>query len=97
MFEKNYDEKIEILSEGIGHINDSIKNLIESLKNLRELYDSSQDGIMQMAIIQNQHKQIISFLMNHTSVDTDAQKDFEKMLSEVSKIEKDVKKKLEKK
>ena len=84
MFRKNYDETI-------GKLIEANNNHVKSIESLRELFDSMQESMITMAKIQSQHKAIITFLINHASVDSDAQEDLFKMLGQIKQVEEDVK------
>lgn len=86
MFGKNYDEKI-------GKLIEANNNNVEQIKFLKESLDTTQEMMIDVAKIQSQHKSIITFLIKHASVDSDAQEDLFKMLGEISQVEKDIKKK----
>lgn len=87
MFGKNYDKNIENLWEGINSVikqsNKSTEILDKLILNLNEL----QEDILQIAKTQAQHKQIISFLMHHSSVDEDSKDDFLEMLEKIKDLE----------
>lgn len=78
MFGKNYDEKIEQLTEANN-------NNFQAIKDLRELFDSLQDSMIDIAKVQAQHKQFIQFFVNHGTVDSEAQEDLIKMIQEIAK------------
>jgi hypothetical protein len=91
MFGKNYDSQISKLIEVTNKLTESNNSNVKVINDLKELFDSMQDNILQIAKIQNQHKAIISFLINHASVDVDAQEDLFKMLGQIKQVEEDVK------
>lgn len=72
MFGKNYDEQIN--------------KLVESDNYLHDLFSSMQATMIDYAKVQAQHKIIISFLLNHATVDADAQEDLEKMMKDIANL-----------
>ena len=60
-----------------------ILNIIKSVQNQSTL---DMESLIQMAKVQAQHKESITFLLNHATVDEDAKEDFFKMLKKISKI-----------
>jgi superfamily I DNA and RNA helicase len=91
MFGKNYDEEIKQLIDVNNNNVKNINDLIKSNNSLQELFSSLQDNLIKFAKIQAQHKSMITFLINHASVDEDSQEDLSKMMQEISKLEKEIK------
>ena len=103
MFGKNYDEQISKLIKVSNNLVETnrmnvkeIDNLRDAFNNLQKLFGSMQENILGIAKIQSQHKSAITFLINHASVDADAQEDLFKMLKEIKQINDDVEKKTKK-
>ena len=96
IFGKNYDEKINEISRIINLQDEINNNNVKFIKDLHELFDSIQESMITMAKVQAQHKAIITFLVNHVTVDSDAQEDLTKMMQEIIRVEKDVGKELKK-
>lgn len=96
MFGKNYDKEISDIIQVIKGVNDNMKNLNYNVESIQKVVDSLQDNMITIAKVQAQHKAIVSFLVNHASVDEDAKEDLEKMMREIIKVERDVNKELKK-
>lgn len=97
MFGKNYDKEIADIIQVIKGVNDNIKNLNYNIQSVQKVVDTLQDNMIAMAKIQAQHKAIVSFLVNHASVDENAQEDLTKMMQEIMKFEKEFKRSKESK
>ena len=93
MFGKNYDEDVKRLNEIAQGLAQTDTKIIESIKDLRDLYDYLEESVITLAKVQAQHRTIIRFFMNHATVNEDAQDDLSKMMQEVSKIENEFKEK----
>lgn len=91
MFGKNYDKEISELIQSNNKLVKSVDESIKSINTLQDLFSSMQESIIAMAKVQSQHKAIITFLVNHASVDSDAEEDLHKMMQEIIKFEKEVK------
>ncbi|MBD3183837.1 hypothetical protein GF312_16250 [Candidatus Poribacteria bacterium] len=63
------------------------KMIVDTQKQITELHKS----LIQIAKIQAQHKQAISFLLNNSSMNAGCVDDFVKMLEGIGDIEKEVK------
>ena len=87
MFGKNYDKEIKMLMDGNV---DSSKKIVETRNMILELNkDSSNihDSMIELAKVQATHKECITFLLNHATVDADAKKDFMKLIKNIVKAE----------
>lgn len=93
MFGKNYDDEISKIIKQLNENTKSINEVIISFNNLQTMFGDLQKNVINLAKIQSQHKAIISFLVNHASVDEDAQEDLHKMIQEIIKTEKEIKEK----
>jgi septation ring formation regulator EzrA len=88
---KNYDKEIADLMRQHNEIVSALNKNMSSFNNLQDLFSSLQESMIQMAKVQAQHKAIITFLVNHATVDADAEEDLHKMMQDIMKVEKDVK------
>lgn len=93
LFGKNYDAELDGYNKRINDLIKSMNKNITSMNDLQDLFSSLQDSVIQFAKIQGQHKAMLSFLINHATVDADAQEDLDKMMQEIMKVEKDIKQK----
>ncbi len=84
MFGKKYDKEIELLIKANSVI-------LKSIESLKELFDGLQQSVLDMCKIQTQHRHLMTFLLNHASMDPDAEEDLLKMLKEIKQIEDEVK------
>ncbi len=82
MFGKNYDAEINKLTELNNKLVSANNNHVKNIDDLR-------DNMINIAKIQAQHKAIITFLLNHATVDAD---DIMKVEKEVKKIKITIKK-----
>ena len=91
MFGKDYNKEISDLISANNKSVKSIDNIIKEINSLKSLFSSIQEDIIQIAKVQANHKEIITFLLNHTSVDADTaedtQKDFFEMLKKIKETE----------
>ncbi len=85
MFGKNYDEEINHLNNEIKNCDKNIGMLNKNLESLQELFSSIQKSMIEIAMIQAQHKEFIQFFVNHGTVDTDAQEDLIKLIKNTVK------------
>lgn len=84
IFGKDYTEEIASLFK----FQEKNTDAIISLQNL---FSKTQDAMIDMAKIQAQHKAIISFLLNHATVDPGCEEDLTKMMQTIMSTEKEVK------
>ena len=92
MFGKDYSKEMSELKEIIKSIQrqqGEILNIVQSVQKQSEL---DTDNLIQMAKVQATHKQSITFLLNHATVDEGARADFFKMLRDISEVNKIVQK-----
>ena len=90
MFGKNYDKQISNLIEAHNKLVKSVDNCVSVVSSMQNRISILQTDLLDMEKVQAQHKTIISFLLNHVIIDADAQKDLEKMMQEIMKVEREV-------
>ena len=88
MFGKNYDKEIDAITKQLNSNTNSIIYLVKEFNNLNEKHSEILDHLVKITAIQAQHKTMLSFLINHATVDSDAKEDVSKMMQEVIKLEK---------
>ena len=93
----NYDKEIKDLFEITSGLSKNINRLLELMDLELEHQDFIRENVLTIAKVQAQHKTIMTFLLNHVQLDTDAQGDLMEMLKDVKKIEDDIKKESKKK
>ena len=86
MFGKNYDKEIENLWEAINVAAKQLNKNIKTLGELIEICNSLQDQLISSSLVIKQHKEIITFLLKNTSIDSEGQKDLIKLLSNTREI-----------
>lgn len=91
LFGKDYDKNIQNLWEAINASIKSNNKSVEAIDELRKDFSSLQESLIGFGKIQLQHKAIITFLVNHATVDEDCKDDLEKMMQEIIKVEREVK------
>lgn len=91
LFGKDYDKNIQNLWEAINVNIKSNNKSVEAINELRKDFSSLQDSLISFGKIQLQHKAIVTFLVNHASVDEDCKEDLEKMMQEIIRVENEVK------
>ena len=87
MFGKNYDNEINMLIE---QDTKTLKQILETKKMITTVLEdigSNRESMIQLAKVQAKHKESITFLLNHATVDADAQKDFIKLLKSIKELE----------
>lgn len=86
MFGKNYDIEIKELRDGLNIQIKNLNTLVKNQNSLMDMYGQIQKDMITMATSQATHKQSITFLLNHATVDEDAKDDFFKMLKDIQKV-----------
>ena len=82
MFGKNYDEEIKRLTETNRAVHNMTGDCIKSINSLRRSFDLLQESVVALAKVQAQHKAFIMFLVEHATIDEDAQEEMLKMVKE---------------
>ncbi len=92
MFGKNYDEEIKKLTDtNINILKQGLETremIVESQKCINDI----QMSMIDIAKVQATHKESITFLLNHATVDADAEKDFLRLLKNIGSLNEIVKK-----
>jgi hypothetical protein len=78
IFAKDYDKEISNLVEAHN-------KLVEQIDNNTKANNSLQDDIIQLAKIQANHKEIITFLINNAQFDADKSEEIQLKLMEMLK------------
>lgn len=91
MFGKDYSKEINDLVESHNKLVKTLDINIITLNRLQDSLASLQESVIKIIKIQNQHKEMVSFIINNMSVDADkaeeVQKALLKMLSNIRKAE----------
>jgi len=89
MFGRNEEiEKIrKELNEYIKYVDTNQEKIMELIKENSKMITGIQEQMISIAKVQVQHKESISFLLNHATVDEDAKGDFFKLLKTIGEME----------
>lgn len=82
---KNYDEDIKKLFEASNKLVTQLNKNTESVDKIIGQMNVLQKEILNMAIVQAQHKEMVSFLLRNTSFDANKAEDVQKELMEMMK------------
>ncbi len=92
MFGKDYSKEISELSEVIKSIQRQQGEILNTIKSVHNQSTLDMKSLIQIAKVQATHKESITFLLNHATVDEDAKGDFFKMLKNIGEVNDIVKK-----
>ena len=86
MFGKDYSKEISELREVIKSIQKQQGEILNITKSVQNQSTLDMESLIQIAKVQATHKESITFLLNHATVDEDAKEDFFKMLKNIGKV-----------
>lgn len=86
MFGKNYDQEIKEIREILGIQIKNLNTVTAQQNKIMDMFNQIQDNMIELAKSQAAHKQSITFLLNHATVDEDAKEDFIKMLKNIKEV-----------
>lgn len=86
-YTKEINDLIAMNNKLVAQLNKNTGVLDDTIKQ----FNSLQEQFLQMALVQAQHKETITFLLNHGTVDLDSQEDFLKMLKNIKQTKDKVK------